>query len=92
MQDLLNVIESTKLLKEAQAKEDSPEAKASLPTLAVADLEREIKSIPIDIDSVQGVKVITHDIPSSGEFFFSFGGWGRVDVFILTPIVVRCKQ
>lgn len=67
LQDLLNVIESTKLLKEAQAKEDSPEAKASLPTLAVKDLEREIKSIPIAVDSVQGVKVVTHDIPSSGE-------------------------
>lgn len=77
MQDLLNVIESTKLLKEAQAKEDSPEAKASLPTLAVADLEREIKSIPIDIDSVQGVKVITHDIPSSGELFSGDGGWRK---------------
>lgn len=61
------MIESTKSLKEAQAKEDSPEAKASLPTLAVKDLEREIKSIPIAIDSVQGVDVITHDIPSSGE-------------------------
>ncbi|CAM9788118.1 unnamed protein product, partial [Hapterophycus canaliculatus] len=65
-QDLLNVIESTKLLKEAQAKEDSAEAKASLPTLAVSDLEREVKSIPIAIDTVQGVDVITHDIPSSG--------------------------
>lgn len=74
-QDLLDVIESTKLLKEAQAKEDSPEAKASLPTLAVADLEREIKRIPIVVDSVQGVDVITHDIPSSGEACFFFAIW-----------------
>ena len=61
------MIESTKLLKEAQAKEDSAEAKASLPTLSVADLERKVKSIPIEITSVQGVDVITHDVPSSGE-------------------------
>ena len=66
-QDLEDVIESTKLLKEAQAKEDSAEAKASLPTLSVADLERKVKSIPIEITSVQGVDVITHDVPSSGE-------------------------
>ncbi|CAN0127407.1 unnamed protein product [Ectocarpus sp. 6 AP-2014] len=72
-QDLLNVIESTKLLKEAQAKEDSPEAKASLPTLAVSDLEREIKSIPIAVDSVQGVDVITHDLPSSGILYADVG-------------------
>ncbi|CAM9295585.1 unnamed protein product [Ectocarpus sp. 4 AP-2014] len=72
-QDLLNVIESTKLLKEAQAKEDSPEAKASLPTLAVSDLEREIKSIPIAVDSVQGIDVITHDLPSSGILYADVG-------------------
>lgn len=65
--DLLNVIESTKLLKEAQAKEDSAEAKATLPTLSVSDLDREIKKIPIEISSVQGVDVITHNLPSSGE-------------------------
>ncbi|CAM9566304.1 unnamed protein product [Sphacelaria rigidula] len=34
-QDLLDVIESTRVLKEAQAKEDSPEAKATLPQLNV---------------------------------------------------------
>lgn len=34
-QDLLDVIESTKVLKEAQAKEDSPEARATLPMLSV---------------------------------------------------------
>lgn len=65
--DLLNVIESTKLLKAAQAKEDSAEAKATLPTLSVSDLDREIKKIPIEISSVQGVDVITHNLPSSGE-------------------------
>lgn len=75
------MIESTKLLKEAQAKEDSAEAKASLPTLAVSDLEREIKSIPIAVDSVQGVDVITHDLPSSGE--------SRQSLFLLSS-VVRC--
>lgn len=61
------MMESTKLLKEAQAKEDSAEAKASLPTLSVSDLDRKIKSIPIEVKSVQGVDVITHDLPSSGE-------------------------
>lgn len=67
LQDLLDVIKSTKLLKEAQAKEDSAEAKATLPTLSVADLDRKIKNIPIEITTVQGVKIVKHDIPSSGE-------------------------
>lgn len=66
-QDLLEVIESTKKLKEAQAREDSPEAKATLPTLSVADLDREVKRIPIEVSEVQGVEVVKHDVPSSGE-------------------------
>lgn len=61
------MIESTKKLKEAQAKEDSPEAKATLPTLSVADLDREVKRIPIEVSEVQGVEVVKHDVPSSGE-------------------------
>ena len=70
------MIESTKQLKEAQAKEDPPEARASLPTLSVSDLDREVKRIPIEITEVQGVEVVKHDVPSSGErpsfFFFQF--------------------
>lgn len=92
-QDLLEVIESTKKLKEAQAREDSPEAKATLPTLSVADLDREVKRIPIEVSEVQGVEVVKHDVPSSGEqsvflpsLFPFLHFWDRSSIFILNLV------
>ena len=46
--DLEAVIQATKKLKEAQAAEDSAEARQSIPRLSKDDLEREQKEIPID--------------------------------------------
>lgn len=33
----------------------------------VTDLDRKVKNIPIEVAQEQGVNVITHNIPSSGE-------------------------
>lgn len=33
----------------------------------VSDIDREVKRIPIEISRQQGVEIITHNIPSSGE-------------------------
>ena len=68
--DINDVIELTRKLKEAQAAEDSPEAKASIPRLALADLEPEVKTIPIDIEKRDdGVQIITHDLQTSGILY-----------------------
>ena len=52
--EIAGVIESTKSLKEAQLKEDSEEALASIPRVGIADLEREVKTIPTEIASLAG--------------------------------------
>lgn len=49
-----DVIESTKKLKAAQAAEDTPEAKASIPRLSLADLDRKAREIPVDVTTEKG--------------------------------------
>ncbi|CAM9450782.1 unnamed protein product [Chrysoparadoxa australica] len=71
--DLLSIIDSTKELKAAQAAEDSPQAKATLPKLSLKDLDKKAKEIPIAFDEVDGVKLITHDLPSSGILYADVG-------------------
>ncbi|KAG5183571.1 Metalloenzyme, LuxS/M16 peptidase-like protein [Tribonema minus] len=49
-QDIDEVIAATEKLKAAQAAEDAPEAKATIPALSIGDLDRNIKKIPIAVD------------------------------------------
>eukprot|EP00611_Tribonema_gayanum_P022355 TRINITY_DN4469_c0_g1_i1.p1 TRINITY_DN4469_c0_g1~~TRINITY_DN4469_c0_g1_i1.p1 ORF type:complete len:1067 (+),score=347.82 TRINITY_DN4469_c0_g1_i1:601-3801(+) len=72
-QDIDEVIAATEKLKAAQAAEDAPEAKATIPALSIGDLDRNIKKIPIAVDEVSGVKVVTHAIPSSGILYADVG-------------------
>jgi Zn-dependent M16 (insulinase) family peptidase len=51
-QDIADVIAATETLKTAQAAEDSPEARATLPALSISDLDTKIKTIPIDVTEV----------------------------------------
>jgi Zn-dependent M16 (insulinase) family peptidase len=52
VQDIADVIAATETLKTAQAAEDSPEARATLPALSISDLDTKIKTIPIDVTEV----------------------------------------
>ncbi|KAG5190324.1 Metalloenzyme, LuxS/M16 peptidase-like protein [Tribonema minus] len=72
-QDIADVIAATKSLKDAQAREDSAEARAMLPTLALADLDKSVKTTPIDIGQVDGVTVVSHALPSSGILYADVG-------------------
>ena len=55
-----------KRLKAEQDRPDSPAAVATIPTLTLADLEREVRRIPIDTTELAGVPVLTHDIFTNG--------------------------
>lgn len=89
------IIESTKRLKEAQAAEDSAEAKASLPRLSLSDIERKARELPIDIVRAadkDGVTIIQHSVASNGILYadvgFDFSGIEHEDLEIL-PLFSR---
>lgn len=60
-------------LERIQDTPDSPEALATIPMLTLADLEREIKVLPIDISSEHGSKLLYHDISTNGVVYLDLG-------------------
>src|SRR5690606_25362305 len=67
--DIRTHVENTKQLKKLQETPDSPEALDTIPTLELDDLEKEVKTIPIEEIQVQDAKVLYHDIFTNGIFY-----------------------
>lgn len=60
------IIENTKNLIEYQQTESSDEQKATIPKLKIEDIDKETLKIPNDIDKVEDITVLKHDIFTSG--------------------------
>jgi presequence protease len=75
--ELQGIIDNTLKLKELQAAEDSPEARATIPSLELSDLKREEAEYPIAVsedENGSGVTVIRHELGStSGIAYVNFG-------------------
>merc|ERR1711871_262887 len=73
------IVENTKKLQEQQAREDSPEAKATVPKLGMDDLDPHVKDIPIsanqkmDDQGKQEGLILTHDLTTSGVVYVDIG-------------------
>ncbi len=65
-EEIENVIQQTKQLKLRQAKPDSPEDLAKIPSLTLADMKREAEKLPINEKTENGIKVMTHDVFTGG--------------------------
>jgi Zn-dependent M16 (insulinase) family peptidase len=63
---MAGVRERAEKLKQIQETPDPPEALAALPTLTLADLDREIKPIPLEKQQIDGVPVLYHDLFTNG--------------------------
>lgn len=66
--ELEEIIEKTKKLKELQGAEDTPEERATIPTLELADLKRESTEYPIAVshnENDSGVTVLRHELAST---------------------------
>merc|ERR1712157_207055 len=64
-EELAKLAENTKVLKKKQETPDTAEALKCVPSLSVADIPKEVKTIPIDVRTEglpDGAKLITHDI------------------------------
>ena len=60
-------------LNRLQAEPDSPEALASIPRLAVGDLDKENRIIPTEFRKAQGRELLFHDLPTNGIGYLDFG-------------------
>ena len=67
----------------------SPQAKATIPKLSLADIDPNAREIPITIDTnIPGVTVLTHALPSNGILYcdvaFDLNGIDFEDLSILS--------
>ncbi|HXQ35691.1 MAG TPA: peptidase M16, partial [Anaerolineales bacterium] len=67
------LVENTKQLKLRQETPDSAEALESLPVLELEDLEKKIKTVPIEELQFQDTKVLFHDLFTNGILYLNLG-------------------
>ncbi len=60
------IVEETRRLKELQETPDAPEALATIPSLQLADLDKENKQIPLEVDEIEATPVLYHDLFTNG--------------------------
>lgn len=72
-EDIQSHIEATKRLKLRQETPDSPEALATIPSLTLADLDRQSKTVPTEVLDVDGVHVLYHDLFTNGIVYLDAG-------------------
>ncbi len=65
-EQLRQVVEETLELKRRQETPDSPEALATIPTLKLSDLEREIRRIPSEEHTLADIPTLYHDLFTNG--------------------------
>ena len=71
--DLEALVEATCTLKRLQETPDPPEALATIPTLALDDLPRRNKLIPIEVTRVADTGVLYHDLYTNGVLYLDLG-------------------
>lgn len=94
-EQLAEVVEVSRRLREAQEAVDSPEARATLPKLGLEDIDPLSKELPIavqDLTREHGATVITHDLQTSGILYadvaFDYSGIEEGDLELL-PLFSR---
>lgn len=73
LEEVQSVIEDARRLKTLQETPDSPEALAKLPRLTLADLPGNHTIIPMASGTLSGVRLLFHDLPTSGIIYTDIG-------------------
>ncbi|MHB1104617.1 MAG: insulinase family protein [Devosia sp.] len=71
--ELAEVAETTRKLRALQEQPDPPEALAKIPTLTLNDLPRQGKPIPIERETLEGVRLFTHKLATNGVLYLDLG-------------------
>jgi Zn-dependent M16 (insulinase) family peptidase len=94
--ELDNIIKQTEELKALQASEDAPEDRATIPSLELADLKREVTEYPNEVtenENNSGVTVVRHELQSTSgiayvKFAIDTSGVDYDDIALL-PLFTR---
>jgi Zn-dependent M16 (insulinase) family peptidase len=71
--EIQQLINRTQVLKQRQETPDTAEVLATLPVLKLDDLDKNIKSLPLDVVKRKGVEVIRHELFTNGIVYLDFG-------------------
>jgi Zn-dependent M16 (insulinase) family peptidase len=72
-EELREVFENKETLQRIQETPDSREALASIPTLNLSDLEKENRTIPLDLIDRSSAKILYHDLVTNGIAYVDIG-------------------
>lgn len=70
--EIENIIAATKKLKKRQQTPDSKEDLASIPLLNLSDIDKKAKKFVIEEKTIDGIKVLEHDINTNGIAYLDF--------------------
>eukprot|EP00181_Compsopogon_caeruleus_P006488 CAMPEP_0184682002 /NCGR_PEP_ID=MMETSP0312-20130426/5291_1 /TAXON_ID=31354 /ORGANISM="Compsopogon coeruleus, Strain SAG 36.94" /LENGTH=1014 /DNA_ID=CAMNT_0027133223 /DNA_START=187 /DNA_END=3232 /DNA_ORIENTATION=- len=86
--DLQEIVEISQRLKEKQAAPDRPEDLAKIPTLTKGELEKNIKTVPMEIGELSGSTILNHPLPTNGIIYmdltFDFSGLSTQQLQLLS--------
>ncbi|RIK40468.1 MAG: peptidase M16 [Chloroflexi bacterium] len=67
------IVANTAELKRLQEAPDDPAALAALPSLKLSDLDKEVKTIPIEVLRTPGGEILYHDLFTNGIIYLDLG-------------------
>jgi len=71
--EIKSIVEGTRLLRELQERPDAPEDLAKIPRLNLSDLDRESKTVPLEISESAGAQILYHDLFTNGIVYLDVG-------------------
>lgn len=71
--EIAALVEQTAAFKAQQERADSPEALATLPALRRSDLDRAVRTIPLEEERHADVPVLVHPLPTNGIVYLDLG-------------------
>ncbi|MEM7801811.1 MAG: peptidase M16, partial [Chloroflexota bacterium] len=73
LDDLEAIVENTRILKAKQVEPNAPEDLAKLPMLQISDLDKDVKTFPIEVEMEDGNEMLHHDLFTNGIVYFRLG-------------------
>jgi Zn-dependent M16 (insulinase) family peptidase len=70
---IAKLVETTRELKRRQETPDSPAALETLPVLKLEDLDKQNKTIPIDVLEIENTNILYHDLFTNGIVYLDLG-------------------
>ncbi len=67
------IVDNTLTLKRLQETPDSPELLATLPSLQLSDLDKDVNTIPIEVLPLENGKILYHDLFTNGIVYLILG-------------------